>query len=314
MNNLEMKYTNYMRYMNENLSEDDLFNYFMSNLRKSIADWSYYVNWNKIENNVEDIELQLNQLNYLTRKSNQDNIKDSAKKLFTQYPEVIGILPIVFASRGRKFSILDSDTLEVKKYNFYKKTNYSTEEIDEVIYFLDNIGFFEMIRKKNITNFIDYVFGVEVGLDTNARKNRTGTSMETIIEKYINEICIKNDWEYIAQATSKSIYSAWNIHVPDDRARRQYDFAVYNPYRNKVLIVEVNYYRGGGSKLKSVSGELSELNEFLKQENISFCWITDGLGWKTARKPLNEAFDKIWYLFNIDMVKKGHLEYLIDNL
>ena len=34
---------------------------------------------------------------------------------------------------------------------------------------------------KNIKNLVDYVFGIEVGLDTNARKNRGGKNMENVI-------------------------------------------------------------------------------------------------------------------------------------
>ena len=121
----------------------------------------------------------------------------------------------------------------------------------------------------------------------------------------------KNNLEYISQATQKKIKEKWDINIAIDKTNRIFDFAVYEKSKNKIFIIETNYYGGGGSKLKSTSGEYQYLSDFLKKQGIDLIWITDGLGWKTTKKSLFETFLHNDYLLNIEMIKKGTLKDII---
>ena len=293
-------------------SKDEIFDDLMKNLKETIAGWDYYVNWKKVFENTKKIEIQLNILNYLVGK---EDILNEAKALLKEYPEVLHVIPIVIASRDNEFKILDpteDDMFNYRLFNFKKSKSLSDEECELATEFLDKIGFLKLLRDKNIKNLVDYTLGVEVGLDTNGRKNRTGTSMESFTEIYVKEMCERNNWTYLTQATVKKIYEEWNIEVPTDKSKRKYDFAINNS--GKILLVEVNFYNGGGSKLKSVANEFTKLDKYIKDNGFTFCWITDGLGWNESKIPLRDAFDMMDYILNLDMLDKGYLEYIVNNL
>ncbi|HGM1480705.1 TPA: DpnII family type II restriction endonuclease [Clostridioides difficile] len=298
--------------IHKNKSKDEIFKELLENLKGTIASWDYYVNWNKALENTRKIEVQLNILNYLIGK---EDIENETKNLLKEYPEVLSVIPIVIASRDNEFKILDpsdEDMFKYKLFNFKKRKSISDEESELATEFLKKIKFLDLLKQKNIKNLVDYVFGVEVGLDTNARKNRTGSSMETLVERYVKNMCEKNNWSYLTQATVKKISEKWSIEVPTDKSKRKYDFAINN--NGKIVLVEVNFYNGGGSKLKSVANEFTKLDKYIKDGGFTFCWITDGLGWLESSIPLRDAFDKMDYIFNLDMVDKGSLEYIIKNL
>ncbi len=167
----------------------------------------------------------------------------------------------------------------------------------------------KIIRDKNIKNLVDYTLGVEVGLDTNARKNRSGKVMENLIELYIKSTCDKYGFKYLSQATVEKIKKEFGKEVSTDKADRHFDFVVDTG--NKIYIIEVNYYSNGGSKLKSVAGEFSNLFSIIKNEETGFIWITDGEGWLTSKRSLLETFNKIDYVINIEMINSGLLEEIL---
>jgi type II restriction enzyme len=145
---------------------------------------------------------------------------------------------------------------------------------------------------------------VEVGFDTNARKNRTGTLMENIVGKYLQIYCSKyTNFSFIEQATQKRIKEFFNYEIEIDKNSRRFDFALYDKVLNKLYLIEVNYYSGGGSKLKATAGEYQYLNDFLKAQNLTFIWITDGMGWNTALRPLEETYNHNDYVINLEMLK-----------
>jgi len=182
---------------------------------------------------------------------------------------------------------------------------------EDLINFFKESGLKNIFQDKDVKNIVDYCFGVEVGMDTNARKNRTGQSMESIVEKIIQKFAEKNNLDYIPQATQKKIKEKWNFDIEIDKTNRIFDFAVFEKTKNKIFIIETNYYGGGGSKLKSTAGEYQYLSDFLKNQGIDLIWITDGLGWKTTKKSLFETFLHNDYLLNIELVKQGVLKDII---
>jgi type-2 restriction enzyme llaDCHI len=195
--------------------------------------------------------------------------------------------------------------------NFYQLDfkNIDTEQLDKYVDFMKEAGLLEFLQKDANRSLVDYVYGVEAGLDSNARKNRSGTTMESILERNVKIVCEEYGLSYKAQATANYIRNSWGIEVPVDKSERRFDIAVFSEEKNKVWLIETNYYGGGGSKLKSVSGEFTELSKLIQtaKDNVSFSWVTDGQGWHTARYPLFEAFGHIDYIFNLEMLKQGYL-------
>jgi len=292
-------------------SPDEVFEYLLGHIKETINSWDFFVAWEKVMSKVGSIEIVLNILNYLIGK---ENIIEEFKLLLSQYPEITEVLPILLALREKNIKILDpidSNIFNYKEYRFKKKKKYSPGEIDLLAEFAVKTGLLAMFEQKNIKSVVDYVIGVEVGLDTNARKNRSGAAMEMITELFVKKICTTNNYRYLSQATSSKIKTSFGYNVTVDKSERSFDFAIDNG--NKLYLIETNYYGGGGSKLKSVAGEFTSLFNFIKKETpqYGFIWITDGKGWETTKKPLREAFDKVDYILNLDMVQKGILEDII---
>jgi type II restriction enzyme len=290
---------------------DRMFNYLMSTLKDSIKGWDYFVNWNKVNFNVKSLEVELNILNYLIGKN---NIKEELKKLLTEYPKVVQALPILIACREKTFKILKSRdkqniSFENEIYEFNKNKNLSEEEISKIIDFCENTGVLKIIQDKQVKNLVDYVMGVEVGLDSNGRKNRSGTAMESLVESYIKDLCKKHEYEYISQATPKSIKEKWDLEVKVDKASRRFDFAIKT--NRRLILIETNYYSSGGSKLKATAGEYKTLQDLITSDGHELIWITDGLGWITASKSLQETFEHNNYILNLTMIQDGMLEDII---
>ncbi len=295
-------------------SEEEVFNYLINTLTDSIFTWDYFVNFEKVKNNIYKIEKELNLLNFLIGK---DNIENEFINLIEEYPNLRKVLPILIAIRNNKLKDLkiidDFKELnsECKISLFDPNIKLNSEIKNDLIIFFNESGLKTIFQNKNVKNLIDYCFGVETGMDTNARKNRTGKTMESIVEKIIQNFAEKNNLEYIPQATQKKIKEKWNFNIEIDKTNRIFDFVVFEKSKNKIFVIETNYYGGGGSKLKSTAGEYQYLFNFLKKQEINLIWITDGLGWHTTKKSLYETFLLCEYLLNIELVKKGILKEII---
>jgi len=288
---------------------DDIIN----TLSETIKTYDFFVYWEKIENNVNKVEKRLNILNYLIGK---ENFKEEFISLLKEYPEVITTFPILIAVRTHSLTVLNNKTMDLETLEFRERKKLSNEDIEKYYKFFKETGLENLLEDRKIKNLVDYVFGVEVGMDTNARKNRIGKLMENIVKKYIeDDLCSKYDYiEYIFQATKDKILNKWNINLILDKTDRNFDFAIFNKNKGMLYLIEVNFYSGGGSKLKATAGEYQTLNEFItdrNDKNIKFIWITDGKGWETAKNPLKESFNKGVIILNLEMVKNGLLEKII---
>ncbi|MFA6729532.1 MAG: type II restriction endonuclease [Eubacteriales bacterium] len=289
-------------------SEKTAFEYLVSTLKSTIRTYDFYVAWDKVLGNVSQIEVSLNILNTLIGKK---DIASNLKALIKQYPEIVTALPLLIAVREKTIRVADiGGDIE---YSFEKRKNhtYTEDEIDKIVFFAEKSGLLKIISDKSIKNLVDYSIGMEVGLDTNARKNRSGTAMENLIEVYVRSICEKHGFKYITQATAIKIKQEFGKKVASDKADRHFDFAIDTG--SMLYLLEVNYYGGGGSKLKSVAGEFTNLFNLVKNDTTRFIWITDGKGWLTAKRPLSETFHATDYVMNINMIEKGLLEEIIKN-
>jgi len=289
--------------------DNETFAYLMETLKDSIKGWDYFVNWYKVNENVRDIEIELNMMNYLIGKS---NVKEELAYLIKRHPNIIRIIPILVACREMDFEILnptESNMFNTVAYSFEVKREVSEEQIKKVVEFAESTGVLQLLENKTIKNLVDYVFGIEVGLDSNGRKNRSGTSMENLVEKFVKKVCEKHSFSYLAQATPKTIKENWGYNVTVDKTARSFDFAINTG--KQLYLIETNYYGGGGSKLKATAGEYKTLYDVATKDGHEFIWITDGKGWLTANRPLQEAFEHNKYILNLKMVEQGILEEIL---
>lgn len=279
------------------------FNSFVATLKTSIKTWDYFVNWKKVFANSSDLEITLNKLNYLIGK---ENLREEFFKLYKTNPDIVKALPALLAVRENKLEIFD----KVKKDSEFFDFSDPEKDPEKYFEFLTKSGLARLFQKDGLKNLVDYVMGVEVGLDSNGRKNRGGTLMEEIVGTFVKDFCTKNGFEYLSQATATKIKNKWNIIIIVDKSERSFDYAVFNPNNNKIKLFETNFYNSKGSKLKAVCGEFRSLYTELKAQNIDFIWITDGFGWFTARRPLEETYNHNEYVFNLNMLENGILSEL----
>lgn len=279
------------------------FSELVSTFKSSIKTWDYFVNWNKVFLNSSDLEIALNKLNYLLGKS---DLEDEFHKLYKSNQDIARALPVLLAVREGRLEIYDKETKESEFFDFSAKT-LSSEKCYE---FLVKSGLSKLFTDDGVKNLVDYVLGVEVGLDSNGRKNRGGTLMEEIVESFVKDLCDKNKYEYLKQASPTVIKNKWGININVDKSERSFDFAVYNPTTKDIKVFEANFYNGGGSKLKAVCGEFHTLYDELKKQSIDFIWVTDGLGWHSAKRPLEETYNHNDYVFNLSMLESDVLDTL----
>ncbi len=292
-------------------TEDQVFDFLTLNLQESISHWKFFVDWEKVKKNVEDIETELNILNSLLGKKDLHN---KFVTLIEEYPNIRKVLPILIAVRNKKLkempilNINDSLNVEIKEHLFNPRIEINANTRKELLRFFNESGLRSVFEDRNIKNLVDYCLGVEVGMDTNARKNRGGNNMEDIVEGYIKKTCSKNGCKYLRQANANKIKSKLGRNVPVDKSSRTYDFVIDNG--KELFIIETNFYSGGGSKLKSTAGEYRNLFDVLDGK-YKFFWITDGNGWNKTKKPLRETFDHNEYIFNLMMLEKDILKFLL---
>jgi len=290
-------------------NSDAVFRYLISTLKDTITKWDYFINWGKVFENIRDIEIDLNLLNYLIGK---DNIEQEFLYLLKKQPSIVKLIPILIACRQDEFKILiqyDRNNFTYHNFTFKPKSSLTDAEASEIVLFAKETGFLDLLKNKKIKNIVDYVIGVEAGLDSNGRKNRGGTMMEDIVEFFVKDICQRNGFEYISQATSVKIKQNFGLHLTVDKSSRMLDFAIYN--KKNLYLIETNFYSGGGSKLKSTAGEYKDMFDYWKKDGHKFIWITDGIGWETTKRPLEETFNRIDYILNLDMISKNILEKII---
>lgn len=287
-------------------SDDSLFAYLNSTFRHKITTFDWFVNWKKVFSNIKPIELELNILNALIGK---EDVQKEISDIILKYPEVVKAFPLLIASREKSFEVLiDIKNFISKNFDFTMEKP-TKEEADELALFVAQSGLVDILRDRKVKNLVDYAIGVEVGLDSNGRKNRSGTMMEGLVETFVEDFCQKHDVEYLSQATSAKIKHKWGLDIQMDKSSRIIDFAINR--NGKLYLIEVNFYGGGGSKLKSTATEYCEMYERYHKQNLEFIWVTDGAGWISTQKPLREYFDKADYLLNLYMLSSGVLERII---
>ena len=280
------------------------FKEWLKTFRNSICDYSYYVDFNKVYGNVETIKVELNILNSLI---GSKNIEADFEKLLTDYPQVLKCIPVLLAVRGREIYTIDGDG----EYLFnFKKMNYSVEEYKM---FMRKTGLFSLISEHVINNLVDYVTGVEVGLDSNGRKNRGGHLMENLVEDYLQKAGLVKGVDYFKEMYISDIEKKWSIDLSNisnqGKAEKRFDFVVKKGAT--IYGIETNFYSSGGSKLNETARSYKTIALEAKEiQGFAFVWFTDGQGWQSARHNLEETFDVMDNIYCISDMENGTIEFL----
>lgn len=280
------------------------FNEWLSKFKTSISDYTYYVDFEKIYKNVDKVKVELNILNSLI---GSKNIEEEFQDILIKYPETLECIPLLLAVRSREIFVKD----EINEYLFkFDKMVYS---IKDYIRFMKESGLFNLLQNHIINNLYDYVLGIEVGLDSNGRKNRGGHLMENLVESYIIKAGYKKDVNYFKEMYLKDIEKKWNLDLSEmsgnNTSTKRFDFVIKTD--KQVYVIETNFYSSGGSKLNETARSYKMLaQESKKVDGVTFIWFTDGTGWNSARKNLEETFNELETMYNIDDLENGILENL----
>ena len=200
------------------------FNDWFSKFKSSISNYSYYVNFDKIYEQADKYKVELNILNSLI---GSKNIEEDFENIIVKYPETLEVIPMLLAVRSNEIFIKDKTDEYLFKFN---KLIYS---IEDYIKFMRETGLFELLQNHIINNLYDYLLGVEVGLDSNGRKNRGGHLMEDLVEEYIVKAGYEKGISYFKEMYLADIEKKWNLdlsikyHHHFDYQYRNYFYVFY---------------------------------------------------------------------------------------
>lgn len=270
------------------------FNKWLKTMKDSIATYNYFTDFNKVYNNVDSIKVELNLLNSLI---GSKNIRNDFLNLYKRYPEILKAIPILLAKRDNQIKLYEAGCEKI--FNF-DKPNYSAEEYAD---FMESTKLFDLISNHIINNLIDYAIGVEVGMDTNARKNRTGDIMEDIVESYLLEAGFEKDVTYFKELNKTDIERKFRLDLSkisnDGKTEKRFDFVFIKD--NHVYACKYNFYNTGGSKLNETARSYKTLSLEAKDiPNFTFILFTDGMGWNYAKHNLEETFDILETIYNLN--------------
>lgn len=263
------------------------FDVFMSQLKETNATLDFFCDFDKISKNVADISISLNMLNYLLGKQ---DLRQAVEALWARDPKAFDVMDILIATRKKDNKMFFDDLGQ------FRKVHSLFESVDGVMEFLEGTGLANVFRKPEVKDLVDYVFGVETGLDTNARKNRSGEITETLIGKIFTKAGIA----YREQVSSKEFPAISQVLGADQKV---FDFVIETSA--KTYLIEVNFYSGGGSKLNEVARSYTDVAPKVNSvDGFEFVWITDGIGWNSAKNKLQEAFAAIPSIYNLTTIQE----------
>ena len=277
----------------------------------TIADYKYYIDFEKVHRNVDSIKVELNIMNSLIASK---NIEYDFECLMRKYPEILKCIPVLLAVRANEIWCQDENGRELYQFDFGKYPPNSHRHYERYKYFMRETGLFDLLQKHIVNNLVDYVTGVETGLDSNGRKNRGGDLMENLVEKFIQDAGFKKNETYFKEMYLQQIEEKWKLDMSfisnKNQTTKRFDFVIKTD--NCIYGIETNFYKSGGSKLNETARSYKMISEESKQiEGFEFVWFTDGIGWISARNNLKETFDNMEHIYNINDLNNGIIKEII---
>jgi type II restriction enzyme len=270
--------------------------YFFNTLLVSNKTYEYFVDWKEVKGDINKYLNEISLFNSLTKLEPYQR-EGHLRELLQKYPQIAEIIPMLIAVRVKKekIDIFDPEVEDFMTFDF-RKSNINETAIPRIIDFCYKIGIIELFDE--IKDIYDYLLGVEVGLDSNARKNRSGIIFEGMTQKKVKKLLLGASYRVVENDRNFSLY-------PSIRRResggKTHDIVVYKNER-PVLIVECNFYNVAGSKPISIAESYLEMYRVAKEHDIEFLWVTDGSAWHKMKEPLFRAMEEIEWIFNFRML------------
>lgn len=276
------------------------FNNWLSKFRSSIANYSYYIDFEKVHKNVNSIKVELNILNSLI---GSKNIEEDFKNIIAKYPETLKCIPLLLAVRANEIYCQDENGGVLYDFRVKEYPPNSHKYYERYSYFMKETGLFDLLENHIINNLVDYATGIETGLDSNGRKNRGGHLMEDLVESYIIKAGFIKDKTYFKEMYIHQITEKWGIDLSaisnQGKAEKRFDFVIKTD--NMIYGIETNFYASGGSKLNETARSYKQISQEADTiDGFTFVWFTDGEGWTSARHNLEETFDVMEHIYSID--------------
>lgn len=267
-------------------SKED-FKTFMSQLKETNATLSFYSDFDKVSSHVEDIAINLNTLNYLVGKK---DLRAAVEALWRKDKDVFQVMDILIATRKsqHKMFVDDSGASHLVHSLF--------NSVDGIMEFMQKTGLAKVFQEQKIKDLEDYVFGVETGMDTHARKNRSGDIMEILVQNIFNHSNVPFEFQVSSEERLPKIQKVLG------KDNKVFDFMIET---NAVTyLIEVNFYNGSGSKPNEVTRSYIDINNKVNSvDGYEFVWITDGKSWEKGLNKIEEAYFSIPNMYNLTSIQ-----------
>lgn len=280
-------------------NENTYINYFLDSLLKTNWTYDYFVQWKKVRTNLQNYVKEISLLNALA-KIPPEKRKSELESIFIQYPETIPIIPLIIAMREKSIPIL-----EAGEKTFYKLFDFSRRKTDEkeaenLVVFCEKVGILALFQE--INDLYAYLMGVEVGLDSNARKNRSGEIFQQLLALLLRKKANKYGLELKAEYTG----------IQTTRVKRV-DFLFFSKEKLRIAI-ECNFYNTTGSKPIEVANSYIDFQRKIRERSgYSFIWITDGQAWTKMQATVKQSFKEIDFPINYTIAQE-RIDCILDEL
>lgn len=304
-----MKY-NVFDYLN--LTSNEKLNYFMETRSSLSFLASYWFDFDNVRRNI----LQYDNPDFYTLEYLIGKPENVAYSFFKERPNMLLFIPFLLGIRENKFEkpfknrILKIQDVDGIYYLDFKEIDIS--KIEQYIKFYKDSGLSKAISSGLKKSIYDYAFGVEAGMDSNGRKNRSGEMGEIFLKTVLEDIAYKKGWLANGQTTKYDVKKWYDLDLDETFGNRRFDGSLFNPKRKKLYLFEVNNFNSGGSKSKASATEFKDLHNRFSRTNHEFIYITDGAGWDSDKSHLIEAMEYIGKVFNYKMIEDGYLYDYLD--
>lgn len=271
---------------------------FQETLVPSAIPSSEFIDWDGIEDEIENYERQIEAILDLEDVSSEQFIEgladalmaaDDTRKWIDFYFEILG-------ERGNKYSALEGVW---KFYDIQRVIDAGDRKTAlDLAGVLQEIGLQYVVDRADVR---DHYRGMLVGMESHARKNRQGKCFEDLVGGQITKITdrlnnvgydVEMDDEYTTEYNDQS------------GQKKTVDFALFED-GNLRLVVEANAYKVGGSKPSEIRRSYNHVAQRMRNDDVAFVWITDGQGWaKSLTNVLRESYNDITDLYNLHQAEE----------
>ena len=276
---------------------DEFVNEFQETIVPSAIPSSEFIDWDGIEADIENYEVQIDAILELEDSSESEFVEgltdalmvaDDTRKWIDFYFELLG-------ERGNKYSAYEGVW---KFYDVQRAIDGGDREAARSLAdILQEIGLQYVVDKTNVR---DHYRGMLVGMESHARKNRQGTCFENLVKEKIENITnllrehghtVEMEDEYTTEYNDES------------GQKKTVDFALFEEGELR-LVVEANAYKVGGSKPSEIRRSYNHVAQRMRNDGRAFVWITDGQGWeKSLTNVLRQSYDDIVDLYNLEQAE-----------